>query len=75
MRYSNPERRTLLKTMTSLAAASSMAKLAIEELQCNGVDSLHGIAKALTDLGLPTPRGADTWRRVQVGRILRLASI
>ena len=52
-----------------------MAKLAIEELQCNGVDSLHGIAKALTDLGLPTPRGADTWRRVQVGRILRLASI
>jgi Beta-lactamase len=29
MRYSNPDRRTNLKTMTSLAAASSMAKVAV----------------------------------------------
>jgi len=29
MRYSNPDRRTILKTMTSLAAASSMAKITV----------------------------------------------
>ena len=29
MRYSNPDRRTILKSMTSLAAASSMAKITV----------------------------------------------
>ncbi|HYS88009.1 MAG TPA: serine hydrolase domain-containing protein, partial [Bradyrhizobium sp.] len=29
MRYNNPDRRTILKTMTSLAAASSMAKITV----------------------------------------------
>ena len=29
MRYSNPDRRTILKTMTSLAAASSMANITV----------------------------------------------
>lgn len=42
----------------------------IAELREAGVTGLRGIAKALTERGIPTPRGAATWREAQVSRLL-----
>jgi DNA invertase Pin-like site-specific DNA recombinase len=42
----------------------------IEELKTAGVVSLGGIARALTERGVPTARGATTWSAVQVQRAL-----
>jgi DNA invertase Pin-like site-specific DNA recombinase len=41
----------------------------IAELQADGVTSLHGLAAALNDRGIPTPRGGR-WQAVQVSRLL-----
>jgi DNA invertase Pin-like site-specific DNA recombinase len=45
-------------------------KPTIEELRRSGVTSLAGIAKALTEKGIPTARGAAAWSAVQVQRVL-----
>lgn len=42
----------------------------IRELQAAGVTSLSGIAAALTDQEIPTPRGGSRWQPVQVQRLL-----
>ncbi|MGV7219243.1 recombinase family protein [Bradyrhizobium sp. UFLA05-112] len=47
---------------------------AITALQRAGAASLHQIAGGLTAQGIPTPRGADTWRPAQVARVLRRAA-
>jgi hypothetical protein len=52
------------------------AKLAplINALQAAGITSLKGIAKALSERGVPTPWGGHQWQAVQVSRVLaRLA--
>lgn len=42
----------------------------IGELQRNGITSLRGIARALSERNIPTPRGGDDWTAVQVSRLL-----
>ena len=43
----------------------------IQGIMAGGVASLAGIAKELTNQGIPTPRGAGAWQAVQVARVLR----
>lgn len=40
----------------------------IRDLQSTGISSLNGIAKALTERRVPTPRGSTDWSAVQVAR-------
>jgi hypothetical protein len=42
----------------------------ITELKSAGVTSLLGVARALTDRGIPTARGGSVWTAVQVSRVL-----
>jgi hypothetical protein len=42
----------------------------IEALQASGVTSLRGMAAALNEAGIPTPRGKRQWHPVQVRRLL-----
>jgi DNA invertase Pin-like site-specific DNA recombinase len=42
----------------------------IDELRSAGVSSLNGLAKALTERGIPTARGAARWTPSQVDRVL-----
>ena len=46
----------------------------IADLEKSGVTSPTAIARALTDRGITTPRGAATWQPVQVRRLLALAN-
>lgn len=39
-------------------------------LRAEGVTSLAGLARALTERGIPTARGGTTWSPVQVSRVL-----
>lgn len=39
-------------------------------LQSSGISSLSGIARALTERRVPTPRGSTEWAAVQVARIV-----
>lgn len=51
------------------ARATDLAPV-INELKAAGVTSLAGIAKALTERGIPTARGNVKWTAVQVQRVL-----
>lgn len=42
----------------------------ISDLQAQGVTSFHGLASALTELGLPTAQGFGAWSPSQVSRLL-----
>jgi hypothetical protein len=42
----------------------------IEALQASGVTSLQGMAAALNEASIPTPRGKRQWHPVQVRRLL-----
>ena len=42
----------------------------IAELRASGVKSLRGIARALSERGIPTARGGAVWAGVQVSRVL-----
>jgi hypothetical protein len=42
----------------------------IAELQAAGITSLKGIAAALEERHVPTPRGSGHWRATQVARVL-----
>ncbi|TXN00570.1 recombinase family protein [Methylobacterium sp. WL64] len=42
----------------------------VAKLQADGVATAAGIARALTDRGIPTSRGGTTWQVVQVQRLL-----
>jgi DNA invertase Pin-like site-specific DNA recombinase len=53
----------------SQARAAELAPL-LSELQGQGVTSLHGLAKALTERGIPTARNGREWTAVQVKRVL-----
>lgn len=43
----------------------------IGDIRRTGVTSLGGIARALTDRGVPTARGGSTWTPTQVARVLK----
>ena len=45
----------------------------IRKLQAAGITSLSGIARELTQSGVPTPRGAGAWQAVQVARVMGVA--
>lgn len=40
------------------------------EMQAAGVTSLNGLAKGLTERGIPAARGGSTWSASQVSRLL-----
>jgi DNA invertase Pin-like site-specific DNA recombinase len=42
----------------------------LRELQAAGIVSLSGLARALTQRGVPTPGGGGRWQAVQVQRVL-----
>jgi DNA invertase Pin-like site-specific DNA recombinase len=42
----------------------------INELKSAGITSLGGLARALTERGIPTARGGSEWSAVQVSRVL-----
>lgn len=42
----------------------------IAELRAAGITSATGLARALTERGIPTARGGETWTTVQVQRVL-----
>ncbi|SOR30298.1 Resolvase domain protein [Methylorubrum extorquens] len=42
----------------------------IREIKATGITSASGIARALTERGIPTARGASDWTAVQVQRVL-----
>lgn len=55
------------------ARATDLVPL-IEEIRQAGITTLGGIAKALTDKGVPTARGGLSWTAVQVSRVLEQAA-
>lgn len=67
------------KLATEAIQARASAKAAeiapvIAELQAAGITSQTGLAKSLTEKGIPTPRGGSQWKPTQVARVLeRLA--
>ena len=49
--------------------------LEIERLKSEGVSTMIGLARALTERGVPTPRGGGVWTHTTVGRLVgRMAS-
>jgi hypothetical protein len=49
--------------------ASDLASV-IAKLQSEGITSLCGLAKSLTDQGIPTARGGNAWLAKQVSRVM-----
>lgn len=66
------EARQAGRDATGSRAAARAADLmpTLAELRAAGVVSLGGIAKALTERGIPTARGKADWSPVQVSRVL-----
>jgi DNA invertase Pin-like site-specific DNA recombinase len=58
-----------------LAAAQAAHRLAleVERLRREGVGTLRGLARALTERGVPTPGGGGTWTHTTVARVLARA--
>jgi len=56
------------------ARAADLAPV-IADLRGRGVETLTGIAQALTERGIPTPRGRGAWSAVQVSRAMARASV
>ena len=46
----------------------------IEDLRKEGITSLNGLAKGLTERGIPTARGGVKWSAMQVSRVLQAAA-
>ena len=44
--------------------------LGIEALRAQGIVSHQGLARALNDRSVPTPRGAGSWTHTTVARLL-----
>ena len=42
----------------------------LAQLRAEGITSASGLARALTEAGIPTARGGSTWQPVQVQRVL-----
>lgn len=64
----NEASRAALKAKSEIQA--SRYAPAIAELRAAGITSATAIAKALTEKGIPTSRGSDTWTTTQVQRVL-----
>ena len=66
------EAREISREARLAASEARVADLApvIAELQAAGVTSLGGLARGLTERGIPTARGGPKWTPVQVSRVL-----
>lgn len=58
------------KQMARARARVSDLAPTIAELRQSGITSATGLARALTERGIPTARGGDTWTTTQVQRVL-----
>jgi hypothetical protein len=57
------------RTAQADARAADLAPI-VAELQASGVTSLRGIAKALNERGIQTPRGTGAWQAGTVAQLL-----
>lgn len=57
------------QTVRAAERARDLAPI-VQDIQAAGVTSLSGIARALSERRIPTPRGSDAWAPAQVARIL-----
>jgi len=66
------EAREISREARLAASEARVADLApvTAELQAAGVTSLGGLARGLTERGIPTARGGPKWTPVQVSRVL-----
>ncbi len=53
----------------AVARGADLAPI-VADMQAKGTTSLNGLAKALTEAGIPTARGASTWSPMQVSRLI-----
>ena len=60
------------RTAAAKARAADVLPI-VEEVRASGVTSLGGIAKALSERGVPTARGGGRWTSEQVRRLLARA--
>jgi DNA invertase Pin-like site-specific DNA recombinase len=58
-----------VRTARAISRAADLAPT-IKTLQASGLTTLRGIATALSEKGIPTPRRQGVWRPTQVARIL-----
>jgi hypothetical protein len=58
-----------VQTARATARAADLAPV-LKELQRSGIVSLGGIARVLTERGIPTARGGNEWTAMQVARIM-----
>jgi DNA invertase Pin-like site-specific DNA recombinase len=58
-----------VRTARAVSRAADLAPT-IEALQASGVSTLRGIAAALNESAIPTPRRQGVWQAVQVARVL-----
>lgn len=59
-------------TVKARATAADLLPV-VEQIRGEGIVSFSGIARVLTERGIPTARGFSTWRAGQVQKILALA--
>jgi Recombinase len=57
------------RTARANAWAAELAPI-VADIQASGVTGLKGIARALNERGVPTPRGTGQWEPSQVWRLL-----
>lgn len=64
------------RAMQSVRAKDRAADLApvLEEIRREGITSLRGLAGALIQRGIPTPRGNSKWTAMQVARLIAASS-
>ncbi|MDP2409618.1 MAG: recombinase family protein [Pseudolabrys sp.] len=64
------------RAMQTAKARERAADLApvLEEMRRDGTTSLRSIAAALTEKGIPTPRGHSRWTAIQVARLVAATS-
>lgn len=73
LRSGTPEQARAAATAKSMQARARAAEIApyIEAAHKAGARTLHELAEALTNRGVPTPAGKGPWRPEQVRRVLR----
>ena len=49
--------------------------LQVDRLRSAGATTMHGLARALTEFGIPAPRGGEIWTHTTVGRLLARTEI
>ena len=55
--------------------AAHRVALELDALQASGVTTHAGLARALTERGVPTPRGGAAWTHTTIARVLALAAV